>query len=131
MRCTTDSPEEAGSSHVGSFLVQLRKLIETAADGERVAADIELRTTSGGENTSMNSINSILPERVGVGDAPNTLQFLFSYTTTPTIYLGQQLTRERLVGSASNEVMCFQLIIACDSVNYEGCMIHVAVIITY
>ena len=35
-------------------------------------------------------------ERVGVGDAPNTLHFNISYTTTPTIYLGQQQTRERL-----------------------------------
>jgi hypothetical protein len=33
----------------------------------------KLRTTTGGENVSMYRIDSILPERVGVGDAPNTL----------------------------------------------------------
>jgi hypothetical protein len=35
---------------------------------------------------------------VGVGDVSNTLHCNISYTTTPTIYLGQQKTRERLMG---------------------------------
>jgi len=58
----------------GSFLEQLRQLIETAR--QMVSAlqrTSKLRTTTGGENVSMHTINSILPERVGVGDAPNTL----------------------------------------------------------
>ena len=33
-----------------------------------------------------------------MGDASNTLHCNISYTTTPTIYLGQQKTRERLMG---------------------------------
>ena len=56
----------------GSFLEQLRQLIETAR--QMVSAlqrTSKLRTTTGGENVSMYSITSILPERVGVGEAPN------------------------------------------------------------
>ena len=35
----------------------------------------------------MYSINYILPETVGVGDAPNTIYFNNSKTTTPTILI--------------------------------------------
>ena len=84
----------------------------------------KLRTTTEGENVSMYSINSISPEKLGVEDAPNTI----SYITTPTIYLGQQQTRERdLWGALVNRLCAFQLIIAYYSVS----MTDVAVIITY
>ena len=62
----------------GSFLEQLRQLIETAR--QMVSAlqrTSKLRTTTGGENVSMYSINSILPERVGVGEAPNSHYLLY------------------------------------------------------
>jgi len=39
---------------------------------------------------------------VGVGEAPNYFTFIFlfhTYTTTPIIYLEQQQTRKRLVGT--------------------------------
>ncbi len=65
---------------------QLRQLMETVR--QMVSAlqrTSKRRTTTGGENVSMYSINSILPQRVGVGDAPNTIYYNNSKTTTPTI----------------------------------------------
>jgi len=55
---------------------QLRQLIENVR--QMVSAlqrTSKLRTTTGGENVSMYSIISILPERVGVGEAPNYFTF--------------------------------------------------------
>ena len=40
-----------------------------------------------------------IPERVGVGEAPNT-HYLIFITTSPNVYLEQQQTRKRPVGRA-------------------------------
>ena len=40
-----------------------------------------------------------IPERVGVGEAPNT-HYLIFITTSPILYLEHQQTRKRPVGSA-------------------------------
>ena len=80
MRCTTVAPVEAGS-RVGCQR-QLPGTVEAAdrdcaADGERVAADIEAEDYHRRSNVSMYSINSILPERVGVGEAPNSHYLIY------------------------------------------------------
>ena len=68
MRCTTVAPVEAGS-HVGCQrqLTVAAADRDCAADGERVAREMvsalqrtsKLRTSTGGQNVSMYSINSI------------------------------------------------------------------------
>ena len=70
MQCTTVAPVEAGS-RVGCQRQLPGTDRDCAADGERVAADIEAEDYHRRSNVSINSINSILPERVGVGEAPN------------------------------------------------------------
>ena len=80
MRCTTVAPVEAGS-RVGCQR-QLPGTVEAAdrdcaADGERVAADIEAEDYHRRSNVSMYSINSIFSERVGVGEAPNSHYLIY------------------------------------------------------
>jgi hypothetical protein len=52
----------------------------------------------------MYSINSILPERVGVGEAPNSHYLIYFIQHH---ILKQQRTRKRLVGSAKKQAACF------------------------
>ena len=80
MRCTTVAPKEAGS-HVGCQR-QLAGTVEAAdrncaADGSGLKRTSKQRTTTGGQSISMYSINSILPERVGVGEAPNSHYLIY------------------------------------------------------
>ena len=57
-----------------------------------------------------------IPERVGVGEAPNT-HYLIFITTSPTLYLEQQQTRKRPVGSAKQAK---RILLLYDSVNTEA-----------
>ena len=80
MRCTAVAPVEAGS-HVGcqrQLPGTVKQLIETVRQMvSGLQRTSKLRTTTGGQHVSMYSSNSILPERVGVGEAPNSHYLLY------------------------------------------------------
>ena len=115
-----------------SFLEQLRQLIETVRQMvSGLQRTSKLRTTTGGQHVRMYSSNSILPERVGVGEAPNS-HYLLYFLQHHILFNQNNNELERdMWGARESRLRAFELSFVYDSVNYEGGMIEVAVIITY
>jgi hypothetical protein len=65
-----------------------RRMSEAAYWKQRTS---KLRTTAGGEHVSMYSMNSILLERVGVGEAPNSHYLLYFIQHHKLFYLSNRL----------------------------------------